>query len=76
MLILAKVKNLLYPVILQLILGTSTLMLVAQEQYPSTQLVNEQVKMKVYLPNKDDGFYRATRFDLSGVIASLKYHSH
>ena len=30
----------------------------------------------LYLPDADNGYYRSTRFDWSGVIASLKYKGH
>lgn len=32
--------------------------------------------MKVYLPNQEEGLYRATRFDWSGVIESATYQGH
>ena len=32
--------------------------------------------MKLYLPDPEKGFYHATRFDWSGVIASLVYRGH
>ena len=32
--------------------------------------------MKLWLPDAKAGFYRATRFDWSGVIASLEYAGH
>ena len=37
-------------------------------QYPSAEISNEEVKMKIYLPDAEKGLYRATRFDWSGVI--------
>jgi len=45
-------------------------------QYPSVELSNEEVTMKVYLPDAEKGLYRATRFDWSGVIGSVKYQGH
>jgi hypothetical protein len=32
--------------------------------------------VKLYLPDAKSGYYRATRFDWSGVIASLEYKGH
>ncbi len=32
--------------------------------------------MKVYLPDPEKGIYRATRYDWSGVIGSLRYKDH
>jgi hypothetical protein len=46
------------------------------DHYPSTIISNETVKMKIYLPDPEKGVYRATRFDWSGVIGSVKYQEH
>lgn len=43
---------------------------------PSASISNEHVNMKLYLPDADNGFYRATRFDWSGIIYSLEYAGH
>ena len=43
---------------------------------PHTEISNGQVRVKIYLPNAKDGFYRGTRFDWSGVIYSLEAHGH
>ena len=45
-------------------------------QYPSVEISNKEVKMKVYLPDAEKGLYRATRFDWSGVIGSVQYKGH
>ena len=45
-------------------------------QYPSKVISNGEVEMKIYLPDPEKGLYRATRFDWSGVIASVKYKDH
>ncbi len=44
--------------------------------YPQSEISNSQVRMKLYLPDKDKGYYRATRFDWSGIIASLEWKGH
>lgn len=46
------------------------------EQFPSLTISNEEVEMLIYLPDAENGLYRATRFDWSGVIGSLKYKGH
>ena len=46
------------------------------EQYPARMISNNEVKMKVYLPDPEDGLYRATRFDWSGIIGSVRYKDH
>jgi hypothetical protein len=43
---------------------------------PSAEISNGIVKARLYLPNTDRGYYRGTRFDWSGVIASLEYKGH
>src|SRR5579864_3744570 len=43
---------------------------------PSAQLSNGQITAKLYLPDQNNGFYRSTRFDWSGVIGSLEYKGH
>ena len=46
------------------------------DQYPSLNISNEEVQMLIYLPDAENGLYRATRFDWSGVIGSVKYKGH
>lgn len=45
-------------------------------QYPSLEISNDEVKMKIFLPDEEKGLYRATRFDWSGVIGSVQYKGH
>jgi len=44
--------------------------------FPQTEITNGQLSVKLYLPDAKNGYYRATRFDWSGVIASLEYKGH
>ena len=46
------------------------------EKFPATVISNKEVKMKVYLPDPENGIYRATRYDWSGVIGSCQYKGH
>jgi hypothetical protein len=48
----------------------------AQENYPEVGINNEHLQVKLYLPDTEQGYYRATRFDWSGVIGSLVYQGH
>jgi hypothetical protein len=48
----------------------------AGADYPSAEISNGQIQVKLYLPNAKLGYYRGTRFDWSGEIISLKYHGH
>ncbi|MEO8483769.1 MAG: hypothetical protein ABI634_16280 [Acidobacteriota bacterium] len=50
--------------------------LVSAQTYPSHQISNGDLTATVYLPDATRGFYRTTRFDWSGAIASLKYKGH
>lgn len=43
---------------------------------PQAQINNGVLKVQVYLPDAQKGFYRGTRFDWSGVIGSLEYQGH
>src|ERR1035437_846457 len=44
--------------------------------FPQVQISNDVLRAKLYLPDPERGYYRGTRFDWSGVIASLKYKGH
>lgn len=54
--------------------GLLTLALAADA--PQAYLSNGMVDASVYLPDQEAGYYRATRFDWSGVISSLEYKGH
>jgi hypothetical protein len=43
---------------------------------PQAEISNGSIKAKLYLPDAANGYYRGTRFDWSGVIASLEYQGH
>ncbi|MCB0689500.1 MAG: hypothetical protein KDC53_23335 [Saprospiraceae bacterium] len=47
-----------------------------QSDYPSLDLHNRQIKMIIYPPDVENGFYRAARFDWAGVIGSLQFKNH
>jgi hypothetical protein len=44
--------------------------------FPQAEISNGQIRVKLYLPDAENGYYRGTRFDWSGVIASLEYKGH
>jgi len=50
--------------------------LLAAEEPPQAVISNGEIRLKIYLPDPKDGFYRATRFDWSGMIQSLVYEGH
>jgi hypothetical protein len=43
---------------------------------PQAEISNALLQVKLYLPDADNGFYRGTRFDWSGVVADLQYKGH
>lgn len=59
-------------VLLMLLLGP----LLPAADYPEAEIANGPIKARLYLPDPEKGYYRGTRFDWSGVIASLEYGGH
>src|SRR5258708_17933025 len=43
---------------------------------PRAKIASKTIQAELYLPDATDGYYRATRFDWSGVIASLLCQGH
>ena len=43
---------------------------------PEAGISNNLIKAKLYLPDFESGYYRGTRFDWSGIVASLEYKGH
>ncbi len=43
---------------------------------PQARISNGVLRVALYLPDLNNGFYRGTRFDWSGVIRSLEYNGH
>ncbi|MBX9625373.1 MAG: hypothetical protein K2X82_16320 [Gemmataceae bacterium] len=48
----------------------------AAADYPHTFLKNDAIKIKVYLPDAEKGFYRGTRFDHAGVFGEVEFAGH
>lgn len=46
---------------------------IKSQDYPSHSISNGMIMAGIYLPDNDNGFYRASRFDWSGIIYELKY---
>jgi hypothetical protein len=44
--------------------------------HPETEISNGVLRVKIYLPDPEKGFYHGMRFDWAGVIASLEYKQH
>jgi hypothetical protein len=51
-------------------------LIAAAQTYPAHVIKNGEITARVYLPDAKTGFYRSTRFDWSGAIASLEYKGH
>ncbi len=45
-------------------------------EFPTAEISNGEIRLKIYLPDAKSGFYRASRFDWSGMIYSLVYKGH
>ena len=41
--------------------------------FPQAEISSGDLRARLYLPNAETGYYRATRFDWAGVIPSLQY---
>ncbi len=50
--------------------------ILAAADYPQVRLTNGKVTASVAVPNAQDGFYKGTRFDWSGIITSLETNGH
>lgn len=48
----------------------------AAAEFPQAEISNSRIRAKLYLPDAQSGYYQATRFDWSGVIASLEWNGH
>jgi hypothetical protein len=64
-----------------IIAGLISLLLIAasfnkQAVPPQAKISNGIITANLYLPDNEDGYYRASRFDWSGVISSLEYKGH
>lgn len=43
---------------------------------PEAAITNDLVRVQLYLPDANTGFYRGTRFDWSGVVGALEFSRH
>ncbi len=46
------------------------------QNIPEVEINNGLIKAGIYLPDSTNGYYRATRFDWSGLIPYLEYDGH
>lgn len=43
---------------------------------PEATISNKQIRVKMYLPDPANGFYKGARFDWSGMVSSVEYAGH
>src|SRR5690349_3730785 len=43
---------------------------------PEVSISNKQLRVKMYLPDPQNGFYKGARFDWSGIINSVEFEGH
>lgn len=48
----------------------------SKEKFPSIGISNGIIKVSLYLPDPEKGYYRGTRFDWSGIISQVEYKGH
>jgi hypothetical protein len=58
------------------LLSGLTLIAMPVMKFPEARITNGLINAKLYLPDSDKGYYRGTRFDWSGNIASLEFKGH
>lgn len=46
------------------------------QKEPSVRISSEEIEADLYLPDPEQGYYRAARFDWSGVIPNLNFKGH
>jgi hypothetical protein len=58
-------------------LASAALLVAAQMPTPpQADIANGRIRTSLYLPDAQHGYYRATRFDWSGVISRLEWNGH
>jgi len=70
--IVVKMKSSFFAVLFALIMIKTTL----ANDYPKAEISNNDIKVKLYLPDEKKGYYTSTRFDWSGIIYDLEYKGH
>jgi hypothetical protein len=45
-------------------------------QAPQAEIASSGIRARLYLPDPQQGYYRGTRFDWAGVVASLEWNRH
>ncbi len=45
-------------------------------KYPAAELKTKQLRVRLYLPDAEKGYYRGTRFDWSGLVSTVQAGGH
>jgi hypothetical protein len=59
-----------------LLAGVLCLQAAPAQDFPQAEITNGLIRAVLYLPDPEKGYYRASRFDWSGVIPRLEYKGH
>ena len=59
-----------------LLIALAMLSQVPTTSFPSAEISNGRIRATILLPDAEKGYYRGTRFDWSGAIASLTWNGH
>lgn len=64
--------------ILRLAFGVTltSVLALSENSAPQAEIAAGLLRVRLYLPDANSGFYRGTRFDWSGVIGALEYAGH
>src|SRR5438477_7406374 len=62
--------------IITLILLFASVVAVCAATNPEATISNKQIRVKMYLPDPANGFYKGARFDWSGIINSVEFAGH
>lgn len=71
-----KAKVTFYIIIFLVLLGCDIKPIEITSEFPEARISNDVINARLYLPDVNIGYYRATRFDWSGVVAELEYNGH
>jgi hypothetical protein len=69
-------RSIVLPMLRTFIVAFLTAASLSAAGYPSAEVSSGDLRVKLYLPDAHSGFYRASRFDWSGMIYSLVYRGH
>ena len=65
-------KKIIFLLLTVLLIGSQ----IMYAEIPQTVISNGLITAKLYLPDAEQGYYRGSRFDWSGVIPELKFKGH